>query len=134
MKSPVFATAVLAMALVACDAGATHISKPVLTTEKLTYQAGETVLIEGWVEYDGKPAPDVLLEIRIASPAGSEILRKLVRADAAGNFALEHPLPADSAPGTYSVEVISQCNDAHRNICTWQKSAQQFSVQPLGAK
>lgn len=134
MKSLAFASAVLAMALVAVDAGATHTSKPIMATEKPAYRAGETVNIKGWVEYEGKPAADVLLEIRITSPAGSEILRKSVRGDAAGNFMLEYRMPADAAPGGYVVEVLSQCNDAHRHICTHQKSSRRITVNSLGAK
>lgn len=124
----------LALALAAFDAGATHVSKAIMTIAKLTYQVGETVNVKGWVEYDGKPAADVLLEVRIASPAGSEVLRSSVRADSSGNFALEYRLPANAAPGAYEVEVVSQCNDAHRSICTRQKSSQRLTVHPAGTK
>lgn len=54
-----------AVAIAASDAAATHVSKPVITTQKVVYQAGETLRVRGWAEYQGKPAPGVLLELRL---------------------------------------------------------------------
>jgi len=57
-----------------------------------------------------------------------------VRSDAAGNFALDYQLSADAALGDYALDVISQCNDEHRSICTHQKSSMRLKVNPCGAK
>jgi uncharacterized protein YfaS (alpha-2-macroglobulin family) len=124
----------VAVAMAASDAAATHVSKPVITTQKVVYKAGETLSVRGWAEYQDKPAAGVLLDIRLGSPSGGELLRKSVRSDAAGNFSLDYQLPAAAAPGDYALEVISQCNDAHRSICTHQKSSMRLKVNPGGAK
>lgn len=76
----------------------------------------------------------MLLEIRLGAPSGGELLRKSVRSDAAGAFSLDYRFPAAATPGEYSLEVISQCNDAHRSICTHQRSSMRLKVIPGGAK
>jgi uncharacterized protein YfaS (alpha-2-macroglobulin family) len=127
-------SASVAVAMAAADAAATHVSKPVITTQKVVYKAGETISVRGWAEYQDRPAPSVLLDIRLGPPSGDELLRKSVRSDARGNFTLDYQWSADAAPGDYVLEVISQCNDAHRNICTHQKSSMRLKVNPGGAK
>ena len=57
-----------------------------------------------------------------------------MRSDAAGNFALDYQLSADAALGDYALDVISQCNDEHRSICTHQKGSMRLKVNPCGAK
>ena len=132
-RSTVF-VAGFAIAMAASDAAATHVSKAVITTQKVVYQAGEMLRVRGWAEYQDKPAAGVLLEIRLGSPSGAELLRTSVRSDAAGNFSLDYRFSAAVAPGDYALEVISQCNDAHRPICTHQRSAMRLKVNPGGAK
>jgi hypothetical protein len=55
-------------------ADATHISKPVITTERLEYPVGELVTIEGWVNYNNEPAPEVLLDIMVITADGNETI------------------------------------------------------------
>lgn len=129
-----YLAASVAVAMAASDAAATHVSKPVITTQKVAYQAGEMLSVRGWAEYQDKPAAGVLLEIRLGSPSGAELFRTSVRSDAAGNFSLDYQLPSAAAPGDYALEVISQCNDAHRSICTHQKSLMRLKVNPGSAK
>ena len=116
----VAALAVLPVAVPGADA--THISKPVITTERLQYTVGEVVTIEGWVDYNGAPAPDVLLDIRVRTAGGNEIIdRSSVRSDSDGNFQYEPALPV--AAGAYDISIVSNCRDEHRDVCTFQSSS-----------
>lgn len=103
-------------------ADATHISKPVITTERLEYPVGELVTIEGWVDYNNEPAPEVLLDIMVRTADGNETIdRSFVRSDSDGNFQYEPKLP--DVPATYDINIISNCRDEHRDICTFQSSS-----------
>lgn len=123
------AAVALALALAAAPAAyATHVSRPVMAElEKQEYVPGETVAIRGWAEYQQAGAPDVLLDISVAFPDATTV-NDQVRSDANGNFTLLLPLPQSAPPGTYTVDVVSQCRDEHRDICTHQSSSFQFAV------
>jgi hypothetical protein len=112
------------------DIFATHISKPILSMDKQTFDVNENITVKGWVEYQNNPASDVLLEIVMIheSNSGNELVRNQVRSNDTGNFTSNIILPVNTAPGNYTLTVISQCRDEHRNICTNQNSLIPISI------
>ena len=112
------------------DTFATHISKPILTMDKQTFDVNENITVKGWVEYQNNPASDVLLEIVLTHEpnGGNELVRNQVRSNDAGNFTSNIILPVNTVPGNYTLTVISQCRDEHRNICTNQNSFIPISI------
>jgi hypothetical protein len=112
------------------DTFATHISKPILTMDKQTFNVNENITVKGWVEYQNNPASDVLLEIVLTHEpnGGNELVRNQVRSNDAGNFTSNIILPVNTVPGNYTLTVISQCRDEHRNICTNQNSFIPISI------
>lgn len=112
------------------DTFATHISKPILTMDKQTFDVNENITVKGWVEYQNNPASDVLLEIVLTHGpnGGNELVRNQVRSNDAGNFTSNIILPVNTVPGNYTLTVISQCRDEHRNICTNQNSFIPISI------
>lgn len=129
------AAVALALALAApATAYATHVSRPIMAElEKQEYAAGEMVAIRGWADYQQAGAPDVLLDISVTFPDATTV-NEQVRSDANGNFTLLLPLPQSAPPGTYTVDVVSQCRDEHRDICTHQSSSIQFAVAAPAAQ
>jgi hypothetical protein len=112
------------------DTFATHISKPILTMDKQTFDVNENITVKGWVEYQNNPASDVLLDIVLTHEpnGGNELVRNQVRSNDAGNFTSNIILPVNTVPGNYTLTVISQCRDEHRNICTNQNSFIPISI------
>ncbi|MGD1835336.1 MAG: hypothetical protein ACPKQO_06405 [Nitrososphaeraceae archaeon] len=99
---------------------ATHISEPILSLEKnLKYNLNDTVLVNGWVKYNDKPASDVLLIIKFQDPNGIEVFYDEVRSDSNGNFSSDINLSENGIFNTGSFTLIaeSQCKDEHRHIC-----------------
>ena len=47
----------IALASFISDSFATHISQPILENPKTHYTVGETIVLQGWVEYNVQPAP-----------------------------------------------------------------------------
>lgn len=128
MKVAIALIAIIALSVFTPYAVATHVSKPVITMSKTTYSPSETIIVKGWAEYENSPTPDVLLDIIIRTPSGNEMVRESVRSDADGTFAFSFALPADATIGNYTVEVISQCRNEHRDICTNQSSSSKITV------
>jgi hypothetical protein len=112
------------------DIFATHISKPILTMDKQTFDVNENITVKGWVDYQNNPASDVLLDIVVIHEPNSrnELVRNQVRSNDAGNFTSNIILPDNTEPGNYTLTVISQCRDEHRNICTNQNSLIPISI------
>jgi hypothetical protein len=104
---------------------ATHISKPILTMDKQTFEINENITVKGWVEYQNNPASDILLDIVVINEpdGGNELIRSQVMSNDTGNFTANVILPVNTAPGNYTLTVISQCREEHRNICTNQNSS-----------
>jgi hypothetical protein len=102
------------------SASATHISKPVVTTNRTTYGIHEPIVLGGWVEYFGRPISDVLLDILISTQNGSIVVREELKSDLSGHFAANIMVPQDTRPGNYAARIISQCRDEHRDICSNQ--------------
>jgi hypothetical protein len=112
------------------DTFATHISKPILTMDKRTFEINENITVKGWVEYQNNPASDVLLDIVVINKpdGGNELIRNQVLSNDAGNFTSNIILPINTAPGNYTLTVISQCREEHRSICTNQNSTIPISI------
>jgi hypothetical protein len=109
---------------------ATHISKPILTMDKQTFEINENITVKGWVEYQNNPASDVLLDIVVINEpdSGNELIRSQVMSNDTGNFTSNIILPVNTVPGNYTLTVISQCREQHRNICTNQNSSIPISI------
>jgi uncharacterized protein YfaS (alpha-2-macroglobulin family) len=110
------------------DAYATHISRPVITMDRQLFRIDETIVVKGWVDYNNNPTSNVLLDIILRAPNGNEIVREKTRSNMDGNFLLNIILPVNSLPGNYTLDIISQCRDEHRNICTNQRSSIPISI------
>ncbi|MFB5600810.1 MAG: hypothetical protein ACE5SW_11370 [Nitrososphaeraceae archaeon] len=102
------------------DIHATHVSEPILSLEEgIKYENNETVSINGWVKYDNKPAPDVLVFLTLINPNGNEMFQDEVRSNSNGNFTSIINLQDNNITngGTFTISAESQCRDEHRNIC-----------------
>ncbi|MEK6735918.1 MAG: hypothetical protein AABY47_05070 [Pseudomonadota bacterium] len=98
---------------------ATHISKPVLVDPKTEYTLGDTILINGWVEYNGQPAPDVLLNFKLTRPDGTTAIDQSSPSNQEGRFVFR--FDAGNQPlGVYQITITSHCLDIHRYACTYQ--------------
>ena len=107
----------------------THVSSPVFTSDKINYKQGENVILSGWVNYNDEATSDVLLRIIATSPTESKIFDEYVTSNSEGIFAIEIPLSNDSEIGSYEIEVISQCREIHREICTHQYETLSVGVE-----
>ena len=96
----------------------THVSKPVLSIDKTQYKSGDTVVLSGWVNYEDNPTSDVLLRILVTDPKESTIFDGYVTSINDGTFVTEFSIPENSISGKYQINVISQCREVHRDICT----------------
>jgi RTX calcium-binding nonapeptide repeat (4 copies) len=99
---------------------ATHTSKAVVTTKDTVFMLSKNIIIKGWVNYVGHPISNVLLDVMLRDQDGQIILREGVRSDADGYFKVNLTQPKDTKPGQYSLYIISECRDEHRDICTNQ--------------
>lgn len=116
------------------DAHSTHVSVPVLTVGgDLEYLFEDNLIIAGWVEYDGSPTPDVLLNIKVSDPDRAQVSETFVTSDSNGEFEYAFGLPEGSIPGDYSVTVTSMCWEQHRQICTHRTAQATVSVPEAGA-
>ena len=107
----------------------THVSSPVITSDRINYKQGDNVIISGWVNYNEEATSDVLLRIITINPSGIKIFDEYVTSNIEGIFALEVPISNDAEIGSYDVEVISQCREIHREICTHQYETLSINVE-----
>ena len=107
----------------------THISNPVIISNKTSYVQGENIIISGWVNYNEDPTSDVLLRIIATDPLEIKIFDEYITSNAEGKFTIEIPTTENSKTGTYVIEIISQCREIHREICTHQKETMQITVE-----
>jgi hypothetical protein len=110
---------------------ATHISEPILSLDKdAKYNMNETISVNGWVKYDGKPASDVLVLLKLIHPNGNEIFQDQVRSNSNGNFTSNVALLGSNVTegGTFTLYAESQCRDEHRSICNHNNSSQTLVV------
>ena len=107
----------------------THISNPVIESNKISYIQGENFIISGWVNYNEEATSDVLLRITAIDPQGIEIFDEYITSDKEGKFTIEIPIADDAKVGSYTIEITSQCREIHREICTHQNEIISVTVE-----
>ena len=116
----IFCVVVFCVDIIILESYQTHISNPVITSDRANYKQGENVIISGWVNYNEEATSDVLLRIIVTSPLEIKIFDEYVVSDLDGTFSIEIPISKNAEVGSYSVEIVSQCREIHREICTHQ--------------
>lgn len=101
------------------DIFATHISKPIPYLDKNEFLSNETIDLYGWVEYNGEPASDVLVQVFLEKER-DKLTSDNVTSDSKGNFSAVLSIPPEIEPGNYTVSVTSLCQQIHSNVCTYQ--------------
>ena len=101
------------------DVFATHISKPIPYLDRNEFLSNETINVNGWVEYNSKPAPDVLVQVFLEKER-NKLASENVTSDSNGNFSAILSIPSEAEPGNYTVSVTSLCQEIHSNVCTYQ--------------
>ena len=107
----------------------THVSSPVITSDKTSYKQGENIIISGWVNYNEESTSDVLLRIIATNPLQVQIFDKYVTSGPDGTFSAEIPVSETAELGNYVVEIISQCREIHREICTHQSETISITIE-----
>lgn len=107
------------LCLVAPNSFATHISQPVLIDPQTHFSIGETVTLHGRVDYNDKPAPDVLLNFKLTRPDGSVAIDQSYPSDQQGHFEFRFETRNEQS-GTYQLTVTSHCLESHRYACTYK--------------
>ena len=115
--------------IIALESYQTHISKPVIISNKISYFQGENITISGWVNYNEESTSDVLLRIITINPMGTKIFDEFITSDSKGEFSVDIPLAENAEVGTYNIEIISQCREIHREICTHQNETVSIIVE-----
>ena len=106
----------------------THVSSPVITSDKTVYKQGDKVIISGWVNYNEEPTSDVLLKIVTTNPLKVKIFDEYVTSGPNGAFSTEIPIANNAEIGNYVIEIISQCREIHREICTHQSETISITI------
>ena len=101
------------------DIFATHISKPIPYLDKNEFSSNETIDLNGWVEYNGNPASDVLVQVFLEKER-DKLASDNVTTNSNGNFSAILSIPSEIEPGNYTISVTSLCQEIHRNVCTYQ--------------
>ena len=101
------------------DVFATHISKPIPYLDKNEFLSNETIDLKGWVEYNGEPASDVLVQVWLEKERDS-LISDNITSDTNGNFSAILSIPPEIEFGNYNVSVTSLCQEIHSNVCTYQ--------------
>lgn len=109
----------IALAGFISDALATHISQPIVENPKTHYTVGETIVLQGWVEYNAQPAPDVLLNFKLTRPDGTVAVDQSYPSDANGRFDFKFDT-RNEKPGSYQAIITSHCLEIHRYACTYK--------------
>ena len=107
----------------------THVSSPIITSDKTNYKQGENIVISGWVNYNEQATSDVLLRIIATDPLEMKIFDGYVTSNSEGEFSIEIPISKDAKVGSYDIEIISQCREIHREICTHQNESISIIVE-----
>ena len=107
----------------------THVSSPIITSDKTNYKQGENIVISGWVNYNEEATSDVLLRIIVTDPLEMKIFDEYVTSNPEGEFFIEIPMSKDAKVGSYDIEIISQCREIHREICTHQNESISIIVE-----
>ena len=107
----------------------THISNPVITSDRTNYKQGENIVISGWVNYNEEATSDVLLRIIATDPLEIKIFDEYVTSSSDGAFSTEIPISKNAEVGKYTVEITSQCREIHREICTYQNEIISVTIE-----
>ena len=97
----------------------THISKPIPYLDKNEFSSNETIDLNGWVEYNGNPASDVLVQVFLEKER-DKLASDNVTTNSNGNFSAILSIPSEIEPGNYTISVTSLCQEIHSNVCTYQ--------------
>ena len=101
------------------DIFATHISRPIPYLDKNEFSSNETIDLNGWVEYNGNPASDVLVQVFLEKER-DKLASDNVTTNSNGNFSAILSIPSEIEPGNYTISVTSLCQEIHSNVCTYQ--------------
>lgn len=101
------------------DSFATHISQPIIENPKTHYTVGETIVLQGWVEYNAQPAPNVLLNFKLMRPDGTVVVDQSYPSDTNGRFDFKFDTHNEK-PGSYQATITSHCLEIHRYACTYK--------------
>ena len=112
-------TSLFLMVLYSLEVYATHISKPIPHLDKNEFFSNETIDVNGWVEYNGEPASDVLIQVFLERER-DKLTSDNITSDMNGNFSAVLSIPNNIEPGNYTVSVTSLCKEIHSNVCTYQ--------------
>ena len=115
--------------IIASESYQTHISEPVITPNKTNYLQGENITISGWINYNEESTSDVLLQIITINPLGTRIFDEYITSDSEGKFSIDIPLTSNAETGIYNIEIVSQCREIHREICTHQNERLEIIVE-----
>ena len=107
----------------------THVSSPIITSDRTNYKQGEDIVISGWVNYNEEATSDVLLRIIVSDPLETKIFDEYVTSNLEGEFFVKIPMSKDARVGNYDIEIISQCREIHREICTNQKESISITIE-----
>jgi len=120
---------VLLLSTISVSVNATHISKPVLVAPDTHYRIGETVIINGWVDYNAQPTADVLLHFQITGRNENVITEQSYPSDKQGQFHFEFDT-TNQPPGSYTITITSHCLETHRSICSFNSETLTFELSP----
>ena len=120
----------IALASFISDSFATHISQPILENPKTHYTVGETIVLQGWVEYNVQPAPDVLLNFKLTRPDGTVAVDQSYPSDANDRFDFKFDTQHEK-PGSYQVTITSHCLEIHRYACTYKNQTLSIEFKKL---
>ena len=125
----IFCAVLFCVGTIIIESYQTHVSSPVITSDRINYKQGESVILSGWVNYNEEATSDVLLRITVANPLEIKIFDEYVTSNNEGIFAVEIPISDNAEVGSYNIEVISQCREIHREICTHQYETLSITVE-----
>ena len=64
----IFCVVLFCVDMIILESYQTHISSPMITSDRTNYKQGENIIISGWVNYNEEATSDVLLRIIVTSP------------------------------------------------------------------
>lgn len=115
----ILTTSLALMVSYSFDVFATHISKPIPYLDKNEFLSTETIDLKGWVEYNGEPASDVLVQVWLEKER-VKLISDNITNNSNGNFSAILSIPPEIESGNYTVSVTSLCQEIHSNECTYQ--------------
>lgn len=75
--------------------------------------------MKGWVEYNGEPTSDVLVQVWLEKER-DKLISDNITSDSNGNFSAILSIPPEIESGNYTVSVTSLCQEIHSNVCTYE--------------